>query len=592
MSNPREHIRAAQAAELRGDKPGAIAELRRASALYRRAGNPARAIQLLRHAQSLDPSREDVAAELRRVEGLAVPSLQQTLPGEESEASEGAVVLELRPAPDELTERQRLIEEALRQASGSEEGGPSQEEGARWQVEAPPGGGLQPVDIQEASRRAFEWARKHLQDQEERAPREWSVEEEEGTSGGLEMRPVEEPEPQANATHEGHVHLRARPADVGLEVKALVAQDMTALVAEVISPTAASEEAPQGYRLSPGDFRAYEEQVSPSAHEEPPARNEARSEERALIERGPTRADPAIDAWCSFCCRPRAEVGELVAGPTGSFICATCVGESSGLLGLEEAAPGRARPSRRKETQAEVAGLVGQQEARELLERALQVGARRVLVVGPVGTGKSAWFRQLERQERGTLMTLETLEQGAGGPVVLVENVDRLSPEAQERLSSFLARHPERTVLMSARGSLGAPKLLLQGAEGSLPVLSTRALSEGVLNSVSVSLLEQIQLAIPLQVPTREEFMEIARQLLGPRAPLLALSDDLLAAIASEAAVSPRAGHELLALLARVPEGSWSLVTAGKGTAAQKKKKSAPKPKARSAGRGRRKGTK
>lgn len=592
MSNPREHIRAAQAAELRGDKPGAIAELRRASALYRRAGNPTRAIQLLRHAHSLDPSREDVAAELRRVEGLAAPSPQESFPGEESEASEGAVVLELRSAPDELAERQRLMEEALRQASGSEEGGPSQEEGARWPMEAPPEGGVQPVDIQEASRRAFEWARKHLQDQEERVPREWSVEEEEGTPGGLEMRPVEESEPQASAPREGHRHLRARPADVGLEVKALVAQDMTALVAEVVSPTASSEESPRGPMVSHGDFRAYEEQVSSPAEEEPPARNEVRSEERALIERGPTRADPAIDAWCSFCCRPRVEVGELVAGPTGSFICATCVGESGGLLGLEGVAPGRARPSRRRETQAEVAGLVGQPEARELLERALQVGARRVLVVGPVGTGKSVWFRQLERQERGTLMTLETLEQGAGGPVVLVEDVDRLSPEAQERLSSFLARHPERTVLMSARGSLGAPKLLLQGAEGRLPVLSTRALSEGVLNAVPVSLLEQIQTAIPLQVPTHEEFMEIARQWVGPRAPLLALSDDLLAALASEAAVSPRAGHELSALLARVPEGAWSLVTAGKGTAAPKKKKSAPEPKAKPAGRGRRKGTK
>lgn len=514
MSNPREHIRAAQAAELRGDKAGAIAELRRAAALYRRAGNPTRAIHLLRHAQSLDPSREEVAEELRVLEGAAALSSH---PFSSGEGSEGAVVLELRPSPDDLAERQRLIEAALRQQSGSEEE-PSEEEAKPWQVEAPSEGGVRPVDLQEASRRAFEWA-------------------------------------------------RARPADVGLEVKALVSEDMTALVAEVISPVATAEEPPRASMLSPDAFHSQEEE---------PPRNESRSEERALIERGPTRADPAIDAWCSFCCRPRAEVGELVAGPTGSFICATCVGESSGLLGLEGLAPQRARPSRRRESPAEVAGLVGQEEARALLERALQAGARRVLVVGPVGTGKSIWFRQLERQERGTLMTLETLEQGAGGPVVLVEDVDRLSPEAQERLGSFLARHPERTVLMSARGTLGAPKLVLQGAEGRLPVLSTRALSEAVLNAVPVSLLEQIQLGIPLQVPTREEFMEIARQLLAPRGSLLALTDDLLAALASEAASSPRAGHELLALLARVPEGTWSLPS---------------KPK-KSAKRGRRKGTK
>jgi hypothetical protein len=365
---------------------------------------------------------------------------------------------------------------------------------------------------------------------------------------------------------------------------------MTALVAEVVSPTAASEEPPRAPMMSPDEFRSYEEQVSSPAQEEP-ARRESRSEERALIERGPTRADPAIDAWCSFCCRPRAEVGELVAGPTGSFICATCVGESGGLLGLEGLAPGRARPSRRKEAQAEAAELVGQQEARALLERALQAGARRVLVIGPVGTGKTVWFRELAHHERGMLMTLEALEQGAGGPVVLVEDVDRLPSEAQERLGAFLARHLERTVLMSARGALGAPRLVLQGAEGSLPVLSTRALSEGVLGAVPVSLLEQIQLAIPLQVPSREEFMEIAQRLLAPRASQLSVTDEVLSALASEAASSSRAGHELSALLARVPEGSWSLIGAGKGKAAQKKK-AAPEPRAKPAGRGRRKGTK
>jgi hypothetical protein len=51
-----------------------------------------------------------------------------------------------------------------------------------------------------------------------------------------------------------------------------------------------------------------------------------------LIERGPTRADPALQAWCSFCCRPRTEVGDLVAGPAGAFICAACIGEAGRLL--------------------------------------------------------------------------------------------------------------------------------------------------------------------------------------------------------------------------------------------------------------------
>jgi hypothetical protein len=390
------------------------------------------------------------------------------------------------------------------------------------QGEAP---GTEAPDLREASRRALDWAVRNAQE-EERAPREWQVDELE-LPGGLVLRRVQEPEPP--------------------------------------EPMVASEE-----------LRSFQEPVTPPAAEEP-AREEPQARERSLIERGPTRADPALDAWCSFCCLPRAEVGELVAGPTGSFICAACTGESGGLLGLESQAAARPRSPRRRDESLEAIELVGQQEARALLERALQAGARRVLVIGPVGAGKTVWFRELARQERGTLMTLDALEQGAGGPVVLLDGVDRLPPEAQDRLGSFLARHPERTVLMSARGSLSAPRIVLHGASGSLPVLSTRALSEGVLGAVLVSLLEQVQLAVALQVPTQAEFIEIARQRLAPRVSELSVTEDVLAAIAVEATSSPRAGHELNALLTRVLAGAWSL-------------KGAPAPSVKPARRGRRKG--
>ena len=37
------------------------------------------------------------------------------------------------------------------------------------------------------------------------------------------------------------------------------------------------------------------------------------SEGRMLVEqRSPQLADPALDAWCSFCCKPKVEVGALV----------------------------------------------------------------------------------------------------------------------------------------------------------------------------------------------------------------------------------------------------------------------------------------
>ena len=53
------------------------------------------------------------------------------------------------------------------------------------------------------------------------------------------------------------------------------------------------------------------------APEEPPP-----GEGRVLTEqRVPQLADPSVDAWCSFCCRPKTEVGPLVAGPAGAYVC-------------------------------------------------------------------------------------------------------------------------------------------------------------------------------------------------------------------------------------------------------------------------------
>src|SRR5215472_574247 len=53
-SDVREYLRAAQAAEIRGDTVRAIELLRTAAAAYQRAGNHPRAEQMLRHAQRLE----------------------------------------------------------------------------------------------------------------------------------------------------------------------------------------------------------------------------------------------------------------------------------------------------------------------------------------------------------------------------------------------------------------------------------------------------------------------------------------------------------------------------------------------------------
>ena len=66
-----------------------------------------------------------------------------------------------------------------------------------------------------------------------------------------------------------------------------------------------------------------------------------RSVDPEFAERGPTLADLAQAAWCSFCCRPRDEVGPLVAGPAGAFICTACASHASSLLAAR-ASPRRA----------------------------------------------------------------------------------------------------------------------------------------------------------------------------------------------------------------------------------------------------------
>jgi hypothetical protein len=112
---------------------------------------------------------------------------------------------------------------------------------------------------------------------------------------------------------------------------------------------------------------------------------------------------------------------------------------------------------------------------------------------------------------------------------------------------------------MSARGGTQVPSFLLQGASGSLPMFTSSALFPVLRGAVPLALIDQLQLVIPLQTPTEAEFIEIARKRLASRGSEVTLSEDVLAAFATAAVLSPRLGHELTALLARVPSGSWLL---------------------------------
>jgi hypothetical protein len=99
---------------------------------------------------------------------------------------------------------------------------------------------------------------------------------------------------------------------------------------------------------------------------------------------------------------------------------------------------------------------------------------------------------------------------------------------------------------------------VLRGAEARFPLHTSAALAEAVGGAMQAPLLEQVQLAVPLRVPTKQDFVELARRALALRTPAVIVDEEVLATLAAEALRSPRAGHELRALLARVPAGTWT----------------------------------
>ncbi|MFP2910777.1 ClpX C4-type zinc finger protein [Pyxidicoccus sp. 3LFB2] len=588
--NPRELIRAAQSAELQGDVDRAVECLKKAAELYRRAGNAPRALQLLRHARRLDGSRVDIAEEVNRLEWMPETLLARPGPEDDEDsrlASELERSLEEEPHP-ELVRRQRLIEDALREA-GMDADRDEPRDGSAWIIETEAAEDLQRLEAQLARvAAAVDAADIARVDGAATSPVEAVKAAAIDVIGadGAGTPPVGAVPPAApGATGAGDSPIEAVQAaapDVAPTDGAGSAslESVNAPRLGVTEPNRATAPLSGGAAVTaitgrpetvaplPGTdlHDAQARSIADAAPGEGgPEAAPRRRREKRLIERGPTRADAALDAWCSFCCRPRAEVGDLVAGPTGSFICAGCLAESVSLLGdVTPASPVRARPADRPGTFME---LVGQSEAQTLLERAFQTGARCVLAVGPEGSGKSIWFQQLQHQRRGVLTPLAALEQApTSSQPLLIEDVDRLDAASQATLVDFLSRQPSQMVVLSARGLYsGAPSpVLLRNDAGVLPVLSTASLGLAVRGAVPVSLLEHVQLLLPLYAPSQAELVEIARRRLALREPAVSLSDDVLDTFAAEAARSPRAGHELYALLNRVPAGTWGTETPAK----------------------------
>ncbi len=277
------------------------------------------------------------------------------------------------------------------------------------------------------------------------------------------------------------------------------------------------------------------------APEEPPA-EEAVSElsaGRVLLEqRLPQLADPAIDAWCSFCCRPRTEVGPVVAGPAGAYICQGCLGTSAALLGGQSVPP--------RATSLEVTShweiktlafeLTAQRRARSRFTRSR---SRLGLVIGPEGTGKTAWLQSL-----GAQPDLRQLE------------VSRpLSAAEEEELLSWI-EPGGRSAFLVVRAPVPPPALVLQGEHGEEPLHDTASLV-GKVPHLSARVLSRVDAVIAFEPAAPEELVALAQALAEARG--VSLPEAALTQLVSLSLKAQNGAHELVTLIARIPPGKYAL---------------------------------
>lgn len=285
-----------------------------------------------------------------------------------------------------------------------------------------------------------------------------------------------------------------------------------------------------------------------------------------LQQRGPQLADPSVDAWCSFCCRPKAEVGALIAGPAGAFVCRGCVEKSAALHparlephragASEEGATERDRawaesptvatdrsqrargPGQRLEI-LEVRTLPHELPAqRRARERFLRLRARLSLVIGPTGAGKSAW--------------LDTVR---GPDVRQVELDARLTADDEADLLGWLEA-PARAAFLVVRAAVPPAALVLQGAHGPEPIHDTATLAAAIPHA-SAALLRRVDAVHAFELPDEVALGALARALAASRG--VTLPGPALERLVALALRAGTGAHELVTLLARIPPGTYDV---------------------------------
>lgn len=262
------------------------------------------------------------------------------------------------------------------------------------------------------------------------------------------------------------------------------------------------------------------------------------------FERGPQRADPAIEAWCSFCCKPKTEVGPLVAGPAGAYICAACIGLSGGLLSVDVPVIAVPEP-KRVEPQSRSTFLPAQSRAKAEWERR---NPRVALVIGPEGAGKSVFLESVGR------VAARPFTRGDGSLTVL----DLHSPlwaDEEGALTRWLDGDESRRVIVAARGALPKPALVLSGASGDESIYDTAALAESVGATISSNVLSRVDGVLAMPAPDRQGLRALATALLNAKG--VELPESALESLLEIAQRSGRSAKELAALIARVPAGAY-----------------------------------
>lgn len=265
--------------------------------------------------------------------------------------------------------------------------------------------------------------------------------------------------------------------------------------------------------------------------------------ETPVFDRGPQPADPAIDAWCSFCCKPKSEVGALIAGPAGAFICAACLSTSARLLAVPVTVPPPVAIAPTPKT--ERAELPAQRHARAVWDRRQP---KIALVIGPEGSGKSAFLETLGR------IAPRPFNRGEGD-LALVDLSTPLSGDEERQLSQWLEAHPKRRAVLATRGLAPAPVLVLQGEHGDEPVFDTDSLHEATDEHVPTGLLSRVESVLPMPPPDREALIQLGRALLAART--IELPEPALDSLVTLAERSGRGARELAALIARIPAGRY-----------------------------------